>query len=53
MAFMKRFQLGRSTIIDDDAAEYIWLKNLITDGVPRKDIVNSVMRCLGGDEQLA
>ncbi|QXO18354.1 MULTISPECIES: hypothetical protein [Vibrio] len=50
---MKRFQLGRATILDGEAPEYMWLKKMLTDRVPRTDILRSVMRCLGGNELLA
>lgn len=50
---MARFQLGRKTILDPSTPEFIWLDKLVTDNVPKDQIILLIEKCLGGDDLIA
>ncbi|CZF80619.1 hypothetical protein GCE9029_02100 [Grimontia celer] len=47
------FTLGRRTILDVNAPEYHWVQMLHADGMEKEAINTTIIRCLGGDLQIA
>ncbi|KKD61580.1 hypothetical protein RN22_04945 [Grimontia sp. AD028] len=50
---MTTFALGRKTIINESSLEYDWIRRQVEEGTERSEIIGSILRCFGGDEEIA
>ena len=50
---MRSFMLGAATILDNQAPEYLWLESQSNRAIPRQDLIQLIIQCFGGDEQIA
>ncbi|KPA51261.1 hypothetical protein [Photobacterium lucens] len=46
-------KVGKDTLLDPNAIEYQWIRNLTSEGVPQQQINNVIQHCLGGTPQTA
>ncbi|GAB6264237.1 hypothetical protein L4174_003050 [Photobacterium sp. CCB-ST2H9] len=49
----KQFKVGKETLLDPNAVEYQWIRNLDSDGNSAQQINTVIQRCLGGSPQTA
>lgn len=47
------FKVGKNTLLDPNAVEYQWIRNLTSEGVPQHQITHVIQHCLGGTPQTA
>ncbi|USH05585.1 hypothetical protein K6Q96_20550 [Grimontia kaedaensis] len=50
---MTTFALGRKTIINECSVEYDWIRRQVEEGTETEEIINSILCCFGGDEEIA
>ncbi|WP_325894529.1 hypothetical protein [Grimontia sp. NTOU-MAR1] len=50
---MTIFSLGRKAIINESSMEYDWIRRQVEEGFEKAEIINSILRCYGGDEEIA
>ncbi|MEI8594854.1 hypothetical protein [Photobacterium sp. Hal280] len=48
-----QFKVGKETLLDPNAIEYQWIRNLASDGNSAQQINTVIQRCLGGTAQTA
>ncbi|EAR54434.1 hypothetical protein SKA34_21499 [Photobacterium sp. SKA34] len=46
-------KVGKDTLLDPNAIEYQWIRNLTSEGVPQHQINHVIQHCLGGTPQIA
>ncbi|MDN3611539.1 hypothetical protein ACODM8_04895 [Vibrio ostreicida] len=50
---MTKFQLGMSTLLDENAPEYLWIGQQLNQQIPKQDIATMINRCFGGNREIA
>ncbi len=48
-----KFHMTRNAIMNADSPEYFWVEKLVSENMPKDQVIMLIIKCLGGNETIA